>query len=178
MGRNATDGRGTPPVVGNRSSSEPALHPRALTLQTTRVRLVLKDAPEGLPGTGTTVRHVSDALPVARQIAAALTEDEPVEVVLAILLDSRWRVSGYVEIARGQLNALRLVAADVLRPVLVAGACSYILTHNHPSGDPSPSAADHTFTETLAELSNRIGVRLVDHLIIGHQTYHSIVNGV
>ena len=159
-------------------SGSKRIRPRSLSMQTTRVRLVLRESPDAPPGAGTTIDREHDALNVARQIAAALTEDEAVEVVLAILLDSRRRVTGYVEVARGQLNVLRLVAADVLRPVLIAGACSYILTHNHPSGDPSPSAADHTFTETLADLSERIGVRLVDHLVIGDRTYHSIVKGV
>ena len=49
-----------------------------------------------------------------------------------------------------------------------------ILVHNHPSGNPKPSAEDLAFTQRLIEITNMIGIQLLDHIVIGNMNYESI----
>jgi DNA repair protein RadC len=92
---------------------------------------------------------------------------EPVEVVKVILLNARCHVLGVEEISRGGLDSAAAVPRDILHPVLLRRAHGFALVHNHPSGDPAPSAADRGLTRRMAEASQTMGVRFHDHLIIG-----------
>jgi DNA repair protein RadC len=56
---------------------------------------------------------------------------------------------------------------DVLRPALVHAAWGFILVHNHPSGDPTPSDADFRMTRRIREAADVIGIKFLDHVIIG-----------
>lgn len=89
------------------------------------------------------------------------------EVMIAIALDGRSRVVAEIELARGGRHGLSLTPADVLRPLIRVGASSYILLHNHPSGDPTPSVCDLEMTHALVAVSDIVGVALVDHVVIG-----------
>jgi DNA repair protein RadC len=71
------------------------------------------------------------------------------EVVIVLILDSRNRVMGYTEVARGTVNASWLTPRDVFLPALLANAAA-IVADNHPSGDWSPSPADHRVTRVEA----------------------------
>ncbi len=62
---------------------------------------------------------------------------------------------------------MALRVADILRPLLRVGAAAFILLHNHPSGDPTPSAEDTKLTLALREAAEFVGVPLVDHIVIG-----------
>lgn len=70
-----------------------------------------------------------------------------------------------VEVSRGEADRLRLVPADVLRPVVLAGARAYLLLHTHPTGGP-PTAADVALTRRLVAASAVLGVRLSAHLVV------------
>ena len=69
------------------------------------------------------------------------------------------------EVARGDADRLRLVPADVLRPVVLAGARAYMLIHTHPAGGP-PTAADVALTRRLVAAGAVVGVRLSAHLVV------------
>lgn len=89
------------------------------------------------------------------------------EVLGALYLDTRNRLLGERELYRGTLNRAAVEPRLVLKEGLLAGAAGCIVFHTHPSGDPSPSAEDLAFTRRLAEAGEIVGVRLVDHLVLG-----------
>jgi len=91
------------------------------------------------------------------------------EVLGALYLDTRNRLLGERELFRGALSRAVAEPRRILREGLLAGAAGCIVFHTHPSGDPSPSAEDLAFTRRLAEAGESVGIRLVDHLVLGAQ---------
>jgi DNA repair protein RadC len=89
------------------------------------------------------------------------------EVMLAIALDGKNRFIAEVQVAMGGLHSLSVQPRDVIRPLLRTGATAFILVHNHPGGDPTPSVEDMTMTRAMVECANVVGVPMVDHVIIG-----------
>lgn len=89
------------------------------------------------------------------------------EEMYALYLDTKNRVVDYYQVAKGSNNIAHVKAADVLRPVLLANATSFILIHNHPSGDPEPSREDRLITDTIKKAAELFGITLFDHIVIG-----------
>jgi len=89
------------------------------------------------------------------------------EVMGGLFLNARHRVIGYNLAYRGTLERAAVEPRGLLVPALLSNAAALIAFHNHPSGDPSPSAEDLAFTRRLAEASKVVGVRLLDHIILG-----------
>lgn len=89
------------------------------------------------------------------------------ESVRIIMLNSKLAVARSEEVFRGSINECVAQPRDLLRKVLIHNALTYILVHNHPSGDPTPSEADRRITRRLKEASDVTGLILMDHLIIG-----------
>ena len=75
---------------------------------------------------------------------------------------------------RGTVDHTPVYPREVIRRALELNASAIILVHNHPSGDPTPSTADVTMTETIADLAQSLGVKLHDHLIIGRNGHCSM----
>jgi DNA repair protein RadC len=95
------------------------------------------------------------------------------EQVWVLMLDARHRPISCDIVAVGTLNSSRLTPRDVLAPVLRAGAAAFVVAHNHPSGDSSPSRADRVVTEALRNAAALIGVPLLDHIIVSARGHHS-----
>lgn len=91
------------------------------------------------------------------------------EVAGALLLDSRGRLIGDRELFRGSRDRCAISPEPFLREALLLGASAVIAWHTHPSGAPQPSTADVAFTGRLAEACDVVGVRLVDHLVLGEK---------
>ena len=89
------------------------------------------------------------------------------EVMGALYLDTRNRLLAETELFRGTLNRAAVEPRAILKRGLIRDAAGFVLFHTHPSGDPSPSAEDLAFTRRMAEAGELVGVRLVDHLILG-----------
>jgi DNA repair protein RadC len=89
------------------------------------------------------------------------------EVMGALYLDTRHRLIAERDLYRGTINRAAVEPRAILKEGLLHGACGLVVFHTHPSGDPSPSAEDLTFTRRLAEAGELVGIRLVDHLILG-----------
>lgn len=89
------------------------------------------------------------------------------EKLIVALVDSRLRHSGTVEVSAGSLTETVAHPREILRPVITRGAFGFVLIHNHPSGDPSPSKADELFTHRMIESSNLLQLKLLDHVIVG-----------
>ena len=89
------------------------------------------------------------------------------EKLVVALLDTRLRHSGTIEISNGSLNETTAHPREILRPVITRGAYGFVLIHNHPSGDPSPSRADELFTRRMSDAAELLQLRFLDHIIIG-----------
>ena len=89
------------------------------------------------------------------------------EQVRVLLLDRRNRVVGQRVIYQGNAFSAIVRPAEVLRPAVVEGVPHLIVAHNHPSGDPTPSPQDLQVTKELREAADLLGLKLLDHVVIG-----------
>lgn len=102
-------------------------------------------------------------------------EREEAEVFWILALDAQHNVIGNAPIAitRGILTSSLVHPREVFRAAIVAGAGAVILCHNHPSGDPTPSADDRQITEQLVAAGRLLDIPVHDHIIIGRGRYTS-----
>jgi DNA repair protein RadC len=102
----------------------------------------------------------------AAAIAHRMIGDRPTEHMIAILLDGQANVTGVVTLAQGGMHTMSIRVSDVLRAVRAGHACAFVLAHNHPSGDPTPSQADVATTAAIRAAAALVGVPLVDHVVV------------
>ena len=100
--------------------------------------------------------------------------NSPQEKMAAIYVDTRNRPIGWSVLFVGTINRAAVDPKPILQMGLLLNAAGFFLAHNHPSGDPSPSAEDLAFTRRLSDAGEVIGIRLIDHLIIGDETHVSL----
>ena len=96
------------------------------------------------------------------------------EYVYLICFDTKSHPLGLFEISHGTVNSAVLSPREIYMKALLCGAANIVMVHNHPSGDPMPSKADMEFTDRLIAASKLLGVELLDHIVIGHDSYESI----
>jgi DNA repair protein RadC len=101
------------------------------------------------------------------------TLDVDIESFLILALNAKGRIIGYKIIGQGTVSACLAGPREVLRSALVLGACSILVSHNHPSGDPSPSREDGLLTRNLRAGCEAIGIPLADHIILGRDEFYS-----
>lgn len=89
------------------------------------------------------------------------------EVVRVLLVNARQRHLRSEDVSVGAIDQAIAHPQLILKPVIASAAHGFFLIHNHPSGDPSPSAADRALTRNLGELCERLEVRFIDHVIVG-----------
>jgi len=99
--------------------------------------------------------------------------DRKKEVFLSLLLDSKNRLLKEIQVSEGSLNASIVHPREVFAPIIRESAAAVLFVHNHPSGDPTPSREDIALTERLAEAGKLMGVKVLDHIIIGSGSYVS-----
>ena len=150
---------------------------------------------ESVPGVGrATAARVLAALELGRRGAARSAEgDEPIrgpadvfrrmgprlrdlpqEEFHALLLNTRHRVLREVAVTRGILDASLIHPREVFRVAVIEGAAGIILVHNHPSGDPTPSAEDRAVTRQLREAGRALGIPVLDHVVVGDGCWRSL----
>ncbi len=95
------------------------------------------------------------------------------EQIRVLLLDSANHLVGQRVIYQGNISSVMVRAAEVLRPAVVAAVPSFIMAHNHPSGDPDPSAADIAVTKHLEQAARTLDLALLDHIVIGDHCFVS-----
>ena len=90
-----------------------------------------------------------------------------------VLLDTKHRVVRTTVVSVGTLDASLVHPREVFREAAVAGAAAIVLFHNHPSGDPEPSADDVQLTERLVAAGVLMGIDVLDHIVLGEARYFS-----
>jgi DNA repair protein RadC len=96
--------------------------------------------------------------------------DDAQERTGALYLTARHRLlKNDADIYRGTLDRAIVEPREILRRALLGRAAAVIVYHNHPSGDPTPSREDREFTRRLASAAEAVGVRLLDHIVVGRE---------
>ena len=113
------------------------------------------------------VEPLDRAEQIVRYMEGAFDNEPTVESIWVISLNTKFRPLGRVKIGSGILNSCLIHPREVFRAAIMTAADKIVLVHNHPSGDPQPSAADFTVTKAIREASNVMQIELVDHVIIG-----------
>ncbi len=101
---------------------------------------------------------------------------ETVEFFIAVLLDNKHRKLREITVSQGSLTASIVHPRDVFSRIIRDSAAAVIFVHNHPSGDATPSAEDLEITRRLREVGELVGVKVLDHIIIGKGRYVSFVD--
>ncbi len=92
---------------------------------------------------------------------------QPTEKLIVITLHPNGRLIKSRELTSGSKNQTLAPPSEILRPVIIDQAAAFVIAHNHPSGDPTPSHADTSLTQKLQTLAREMDLQLLDHLIIG-----------
>ena len=98
------------------------------------------------------------------------------EVFKVILLDAKHAIIRDATISEGSLTLSVVHPREVFNLAVRESAAAVIFLHNHPSGDPQPSAEDRELTARLVSAGNLLGIRVLDHLILGDRTYASFAD--
>ena len=98
------------------------------------------------------------------------------EVLKVILLDTKNKPISVKDISVGTLNSSLVHPREVFKEAIKESAYSIILVHNHPSGDCKPSDEDKNITERLSKLGDELGIKVLDHIILGKKDYWSYLD--
>ena len=128
----------------------------------------LCELPMARDGT-TMIRTPEDAWTECREI-----RDLGNEIFLVLSLNTRNRMLDKRMVSTGIMDSTLVHPREVFRKAITDGAAAVILVHNHPSGDPTPSAEDVSLTRQMISTGKIIGIKVLDHVIIGRKSgdYH------
>ncbi|MBW3631205.1 MAG: DNA repair protein RadC [Gemmatimonadetes bacterium] len=120
-------------------------------------------------------KHVSTPS-VAAGILHAYLDGADREHFVVLLLNTQHRAIGLHTVTVGTLDASLVHPREVFKPAILASSASVILAHNHPSGEPSPSAEDRAITRQLRNAGELLGINVADHIILGEaERYYSFL---
>lgn len=108
------------------------------------------------------------------EFVRSLIGGKDVEHFVVIALDARHRALAWTLNAKGTETSCQISRPSVFRFLLLSGGTSFILAHNHPSGDPTPSEDDISLTKKIEEGAEILGLKLLDHVIIGDDSIVSL----
>ncbi len=121
-------------------------------------------------------KKITNALDIVTFVRETLKiQNESQEVIYVLTLNNKNEIISFLEIARGGLNMCNLSISHLLKTVLLSNSNKFILIHNHPSGDPTPSKNDIDITKDILKASKILKVEFLDHLVIGDNEYKSIM---
>jgi DNA repair protein RadC len=98
------------------------------------------------------------------------------EVLKAIYLNSRNEITDTVTLFEGTLESIPIHPREIVKSAIKYGCTAVIFVHNHPSGDPAPSKSDKRFTRDLVFVGDIIQIKVLDHIIIGGNSYFSFAD--
>lgn len=140
-------------------------------LYTARVRVELvRDAPP--PTTAIPLRNSGDLYALLRDEAAGWDRER----FISVMLDNRHRVLGIEEVSVGTLTSSLVHPRELFKAIILSNAAAFMVVHGHPSGDPTPSQEDIAITCRLREAADLLGIRFLDHIVIGRGRYISFVD--
>ena len=99
---------------------------------------------------------------------------EKKSILKSLLLDTKNRVLAIKTVSVGDLSSSIVHPREVYKDAVIASAASIIVAHNHPSGDPTPSAEDVAVTKRLIQSGEIMGIDLLDHIVLGDGTFVSL----
>ena len=109
------------------------------------------------------IRCAADAYSMLAAYLAGADREHSV----VLLLNTQNEVIGINTVTMGTLDASLVHPREVFKPAILASAASVILAHNHPSGDPTPSAEDRAVTHQIKAAGDVVGIPVLDHIVIG-----------
>jgi DNA repair protein RadC len=122
----------------------------------------------------TRIGSTREALEFCQKTFARLIRDGRQEEFHIVTLDTKNQVIDTHRVTVGTLDASLVHPREVFRKAIRDAAQSIILVHNHPSGDPTPSREDHQVTRRLEAVGETVGIRVLDHIVLGHPDCVSI----
>lgn len=146
--------------------------PRSVTIK--RIKAVYE--------TMTIKEEITNYLPSSNRFTSPLQifqlfsflNQETKEYFITLHLDGKNRIVCMEEVSVGSLNQSIVHPREVFKTALLSSAAAIVLMHNHPSGDPQPSREDREITRRLKECGDLLGIRILDHIIVG-ESYMSFV---
>ena len=127
----------------------------------------MQDAPTDNPTTDTPeaiATYLREKLPMSP------AHNPDVESLIVVFLNTRRRPIGFQVISTGTLDTLLVHPREVFKAAIVMNAAAIILSHNHPSGDPTPSEADIKVTREMVRAGQLLKIEVLDHVILGQST--------
>ena len=128
-------------------------------------RLTL-EAPQERPA----INSPADAAALLQYEMSALEQEH----LRVILLDRRNRVQAIVEVYKGSVNSSQVRVGELFKEAVRTNASAIIVTHNHPSGDPTPSPDDVAVTRAIVQAGKLLDIDVLDHLVIGNGKWVSL----
>jgi len=119
-----------------------------------------------------TLRTSTDVANLLRPVFARADREK----FMVVLLDAKHRPIGINVVSVGSLTASIVAAREVFKAAIAGNSAAIILAHNHPSGDPTPSSEDFELTKRLREAGELLGIRVLDHVILGDGRHDSFVD--
>lgn len=117
-----------------------------------------------------TIRSPHDSVDLIK----TFVEDLDREAFVVLALNMKNQPTNIQIASLGSLNASIVHPREVMKMAILSNAASIIVFHNHPSGNPTPSPEDIAVTKRLADAGKIIGIDLLDHIIIGENTFLSL----
>ena len=117
-----------------------------------------------------TINSPGDAAALVQYEMSALEQEH----LRVILLDRRNKVLGIVEVYKGSVNSSQVRVGELFKEAIRINASAMIVTHNHPSGDPTPSPDDVAVTRAIVQAGKLLDVDVLDHLVIGQGKWISL----
>lgn len=124
-----------------------------------------------IPGERPTIYCMHDVVRIIRDRALVATREH----FWVLYVNAKNEITTVECVAVGTLNGVEVHPREVFRGAILAGACSIILAHNHPSGDCEPSADDFALTRRMKEVGELIGIPVLDHIILGDDGFISVI---
>lgn len=104
-------------------------------------------------------------------------EDADRERFHLLHLDAQRRVIAREEVAVGGLSSVATTLREIFKGAMLANSAGIVMVHNHPSGDPEPTAEDRALTARVAGAGEFLGVPLIDHVVVARQGWRSVAAG-
>ncbi len=154
--------------ISNRTSADEAATAKPAAIPRLRISVVR----EGRARYSEPLRLSSDVFRFLQRKARVWDREH----FLMLPLDGKNRVLGFEVVSVGTLTASLVHPREVFKAAILANAAAIVVAHNHPSGDPTPSAEDRAITQRLKQAGELLGIRLLDHVVLGADRYYSFVD--